>query len=126
MSKSDANKVTLGDRMKSFESVHAETSLIPSIPVYVRIDGRAFHTFTRGLQKPFDSDFTWTMKETVKHLHEKTNAFISYVQSDEISLCYLAPEKMPFETRLFKLESCLAGMASAAFCVFGSQTKLKR
>lgn len=125
MNNSDENKVTLGDRMKSFESVHTETSLIPSIPVYVRIDGRAFHTFTRGLQKPFDSDFAWTMKETVKHLHEKTNAFISYVQSDEISLCYLAPEKMPFETRLFKLESCLAGMASAAFCVFGSQTKLK-
>lgn len=119
MSKSDANKVTLGDRMKYFESVHTETSLIPGIPVYVRIDGRAFHTFTRGLSKPFDPDLAKAMKETTKYLHDKTNAFISYVQSDEISLCYLAPEKMPFGTRLFKLESCLAGMASAAFCVNG-------
>lgn len=109
----------LGDRMKEFESVHTETSLIPGIPVYVRIDGRAFHTFTRGLAKPFDPDFARAMKETTKYLHDKTNAFISYVQSDEISLCYLAPEKMPFGTRLFKLESCLAGMASAAFCVNG-------
>ena len=119
MSKGDANKVTLGDRMKSFESVHTETSLIPGIPVYVRIDGRAFHTFTRGLAKPFDPGFASAMKETTKHLHDKTNAFISYCQSDEISLCYLAPEKMPFGTRLFKLESCLAGMASAMFCVNG-------
>ena len=125
MSKSDANKESLGDRMQSYEMVHTKTSLVPRIPVYVRIDGRAFHTFTHGLKKPFDVDFTWTMKETTKYLHDKTNAFISYVQSDEISLCYLEPSKMPFETRLFKLESCLAGMASAAFCVYGSKTRLK-
>ena len=124
-SKGNANRVTLGDRMKEFESVHTQTSLVPGIPVYVRIDGRSFHTFTRGLDKPFDPDFAWTMKEVTKHLHDKTNAFISYVQSDEISLCYLEPSKMPFETRLFKLESVLAGMASAAFCVYGSKTKLK-
>lgn len=124
-SKGNANRVSLGDRMKEFEMVHTQTSLVPGIPVYVRIDGRSFHTFTRGLQKPFDPDFAWTMKETTKHLHDKTNAFISYVQSDEISLAYLEPSKMPFETRLFKLESVLAGMASAAFCVYGSKTKLK-
>lgn len=124
-SKGNANRETLGDRMKEFESVHTQTSLVPGVPVYVRIDGRCFHTFTHGLQKPFDPDFAWTMKEVTKHLHDKTNAFISYVQSDEISLCYLEPSKMPFETRLFKLESVLAGMASAAFCVHGSKTKLK-
>ena len=125
VSKGNANRISLGDRMKEYESVHTQTSLVPGIPVYVRIDGRAFHTFTRGLGKPFDNDFAWTMKETTKHLHDKTNAFISYVQSDEISLCYIEPSKMPFETRLFKLESVLAGMASAAFCVYGSKIKLK-
>ena len=124
-SKGNANRVSLGDRMKEFEMVHTQTSLVPGIPVYVRIDGRSFHTFTRGLQKPFDPDFAWTMKETTKHLHDRTNAFISYVQSDEISLAYLEPSKMPFETSLFKLESVLAGMASAAFCIYGSKTKLK-
>ena len=124
-SKGNANRFSISDRMKEFESVHTQTSLVPGIPVYVRIDGRAFHTFTRGLDKPFDPDFAWTMKETTKHLHDKTNAFISYVQSDEISLCYLEPSKMPFETRIFKLESVFAGMASAAFCVYGMKTKLK-
>lgn len=119
------NRISLGDRMKAFENVHTETTLIPGIPVYVRLDGRSFHTFTKGLEKPFDKDFQWTMKEVTKHLHDKTGAFVSYVQSDEISLCYLEPKKMPFETRLFKLESCLAGMASSAFAIFGSKTKLK-
>ena len=124
-SKGNANRECLGDRMKSYESVHTETSLIPKIPVYIRLDMRCGHTFTRGLVKPFDPDFAWTIKEVTKHLHDKTNAFISYVQSDEISLCYFEPSKMPFETRLFKLESVLAGMASAAFCVYGMKTKLK-
>ena len=124
-SKSSANSKSLGDRMKEYESVHTQALLVPKVPVYVRIDGRAFHTFTRGLDRPFDKDFAWTMKEVTKHLHDKTNAFISYCQSDEISLCYLKPSKMPFETRLFKLESVLAGMASAAFCVYGAKTKLK-
>ena len=124
-SKGNANRISLGDRMKEFESVHTQTSLVPGIPVYVRIDGRAFHTVTKGLQKPFDPDFAFTMKEVTKHLHDKTNAFISYVQSDEISLCYFEPSKMPFETRLFKLESVLAGMASSAFCVYGMKTNLK-
>ena len=78
VSKGNANRISLGDRMKEYESVHTQTSLVPGIPVYVRIDGRAFHTFTRGLGKPFDNDFAWTMKETTKHLHDKTNAFISY------------------------------------------------
>ena len=124
-SKGNANRISLGDRMKEFESVHTQTSLVPGIPVYVRIDGRAFHTVTKGLQKPFDPDFAFTMKEVTKHLHDKTNAFISYVQSDEISLCYFEPSKMPFETRLFKLESVFAGMASSAFCVYGMKTNLK-
>lgn len=125
VSKGNANRISLGDEMKEYENVHTQTSLVPKIPVYVRVDGRAFHRFTKGLDKPFDKDFLWTMKQVTKHLHSKTNAFISYVQSDEISLAYLEPSKMPFETRLFKLESVIAGMASAAFCVYGSKTRLK-
>ena len=106
-------------RMKEYEST-TDYSLIPRIPVYVRIDGRAFHSFCRPLRKPFDEDFTETIKAVTKYLHEKTNAALSFCQSDEISLCWLAPEKMPFGTRLFKIQSVLAGMASSAFCVFGS------
>lgn len=107
-------------RMKLFEAT-TDYSLIPKIPVYVRLDGRAFHTFCRGLDRPFDMEFSAVMKKVTAYLHEKTNAMMSFCQSDEISLVFESPEKMPFGTRLFKVQSVLAGMCSAAFCVFGSQ-----
>lgn len=112
-------RTDLSIRMKEFEAV-TDYSLVPKIPVYVRLDGRAFHTFCRGLDKPFDYEFSSVIKAVTRHLHEKTNAVLSFCQSDEISLVFESPEKMPFGTRLFKVQSVLAGMASAAFCVFGA------
>jgi hypothetical protein len=44
---------TLGNRMKGYEST-PKARLVPRIPVMMRLDGRAFHTFTRTLQKPYD------------------------------------------------------------------------
>ena len=125
--KKQPNKITLGDRMKKFESVTTDTSLVPGIPVYVRLDGRSFHTFCNGLNKPFDMHFVEIMQEVTKYLHDKTGAAISYVQSDEISLGYLEPSKMPFDGRLFKIQSVFAGMASSMFtylCLKSGQGRL--
>ena len=44
----------LGLRMKNFYESVPKTSLMRRTPVAIRIDGKAFHTFTRGFQKPFD------------------------------------------------------------------------
>ena len=114
----------LDERMKEYERVTTSRSLIHGIPVYARIDGRAFHTFCKPLDKPFDEDFVSTMQKTCAYLVEKTNAIVGYVQSDEISLGWIEPRKAPFETRLFKLESVLAGMATSAFTLFGLKTDL--
>ena len=114
----------LDDRMKEYEAVTTSYSLIHRIPVYARIDGRAFHTFCRPLNKPFDDDFVSVMQKTCAYLVEKTNALVGYVESDEISLAWAEPSKMPFETRLFKLESVLAAMATSAFTLYGLETKL--
>ena len=47
-------KDSLGDRMKgNYESV-TKTKLVKRMPVAIRIDGKAFHTFTRGFNKPYD------------------------------------------------------------------------
>ena len=46
-------KDSLGDRMKRYEGV-SRTYLVRRMPVIIRIDGKAFHTFTKGFQKPFD------------------------------------------------------------------------
>lgn len=40
-------------RMKEYEAV-SKTRLTKRMPVIIRVDGRAFHTFTRGFNKPYD------------------------------------------------------------------------
>lgn len=124
--KKQGNKknISLDERMKEYEAVTTSHTLIHGIPVYARIDGRAFHTFCDPLDKPFDAVMTEVMQKTCAYLVEKTNAMVGYVESDEISLAWLEPSKVPFETRLFKLESVLAAMATSAFTLFGLETKL--
>ena len=52
----------LGTRMKEFYEKSAQTKLIRRMPVAIRIDGKAFQTFTRGFQKPFDNVLIKTMQ----------------------------------------------------------------
>ena len=105
----------LGNRLKTYEALTTSTMLMPSLPVYARIDGRAFHTFCKGLNKPFCLEFVETMQEVTKFLVEKTNARLGYVESDEISLGWEFTEDTPFNGRLFKLQSVLASMATSKF-----------
>lgn len=109
---------SLGDRMKIYEGIEAERILMPRLPVIARIDGRAFHTLTRGLDRPFDVWFSNTMIETTQALVEHSNALIGYTQSDEISLVFYAEDadsEMFFNGRTFKLTSVLASIATAYF-----------
>lgn len=105
----------MGDRLKYYEGIEAGRVLIPHLPICVRVDGRAFHTFTRGMKRPYDVDMSNAMIDTMKYLVEKTDACIGYVQSDEISLI-LSDEKDPmFGGRVQKLTSVIASMATAMF-----------
>ena len=105
----------LGTRIKRLEAQTTKTTLMPGLPVYARIDGRAFHTFCRGLKKPFCYELVETMQEVTKFLVEETHAQLGYVQSDEISLCWLDIDKAPFDGKLFKLQSVLASLATSKF-----------
>ena len=115
----------LGTRMKSFESVTTGTKLLLPLPLIARIDGRAFHTFTRGMNKPFDLTLVETMQEVCKYLVDETNAKLGYVQSDEISLCWFEPKLAPFDGKLFKLQSVLASMATSKFICYISDKAIK-
>lgn len=115
MSKKEQEHDTLGNRLKQYEALSTSRRLMPNTPVYARIDGRAFHTFCRGLEKPFSKAFIEVMQETCKYLVEETNACLGYVQSDEISLGWESIVKAPFDGRVQKLESNLASLASAKF-----------
>ena len=115
MSKREQDHDSLGNRIKLYEALSTSRQLMPNCPVYARIDGRAFHTFCRGLEKPFSKAFILVMQETCKFLVEETNACLGYVQSDEISLGWESIVKAPFDGRVQKLESNLASLASAKF-----------
>lgn len=111
----------LGTRIKKLEYQTTGTRLMPGLPVVCRIDMRAGHTFCRGLNKPWCLEYVETMQEVTKFLIEETHANLGYVQSDEISLCWLDVDKAPFDGKLFKLESVLASLATAKFITYISE-----
>lgn len=79
-------KDSFGDRMKAYESI-PKISLTRRVPVIIRLDGKAFHAFTRGMKKPFNSILMQTMQETMKYLCENIQGCVlGYTQSDEITL----------------------------------------
>lgn len=92
------NKDSLGDRMKTYEYV-TRTYLTRRMPVIIRLqalDGKAFHSFTRGLKKPFDEIFVKSMQDTMKYLCENVQGCVlGYCQSDEIttSACRLSEQR---------------------------------
>lgn len=58
----------LGTRMKEFYEQVPKTRLMRRTPVAIRIDGKAFHTFTKGFKKPFDEVLVEAMQETTEYL----------------------------------------------------------
>ncbi len=109
---------SLGNRMKEYEMAEAGRMLIPGLPIMLRLDGKGFSTFTRGLERPFDKRLTDLMVATTKFLVEETNAIVGYHQSDEISLVLFTekPEsQLFFDGRIQKLTSVVSSMATAYF-----------
>lgn len=110
---------SLGDRMKSYEGV-ASGELMRRTPVIIRIDGKAFHTFTVGCDKPFDRDLSHAMLVTTLMLCSQIQgAVFGYTQSDEISI--LLQDWATFETdrwygyKVQKMASVAASIATAQF-----------
>jgi len=113
-------KDQLGDRMKSFYEDRTRTSLPRRTFTIIRIDGKAFHTYTRGLTRPFDQGLIDDMNETTKFLCESIQgAKFGYVQSDEISILLTDFEKTTtdawFDGNIQKMASISASMATAKF-----------
>ena len=123
-SKGKANARPLSERMKTYEAVTTETRLIEKLPIYARIDMRAGHTWCRGLQKPFDQHYAEAMQKATAYVVEKTGAAMGMTQSDEASFVWLDDTKIPFGTRLFKLQSVLASMFTSAFVIEASRNGL--
>lgn len=109
----------LGDRMKIYENV-TRTYLTRRTPVIIRIDGKAFHTFTKGFVKPFDDILVQTMQDTMKYLCENIEGCVlGYTQSDEITLVLCDYKKLTsqawFDNNIQKMCSISASMATLEF-----------
>jgi len=110
----------LGTRMKTFYEQVPKTRLVRRTPVAIRIDGKAFHTFTRGFEKPFDEVLGRAMRETMKYLCENIQGCVlGYTQSDEITLILIDYKKLNssawFDYEVQKMCSIAASMATMAF-----------
>lgn len=110
----------LGIRMKEFYEQVPKTRLVRRMPVAIRVDGKTFHTFTKGFRKPFDDILIKTMQETTKYLCENIQGCVlGYTQSDEITLILVDYQKLTssawFDYEVQKLCSISASMATMAF-----------
>jgi len=124
-------KDSLGDRMKANYEHRSRYKLTRRLPVIIRLDGKAFHTFTRGCERPFDSNLQTTMCSTALALCEDVQGCkCAYVQSDEISLLLTDYDKLTtdawFDYNLQKIVSVSAGIASSTFTICGWDTFHKR
>lgn len=114
-----SNKDSLGDRMKKYEDAY-RIHMPERMPVLLRIDGKAFHSYTKGCKSPFDQALVDCMDDTAKYLCKNImGAQLSYVQSDEISILLKNYQDINsqsyFDNSLQKIVSVAAGMASGIF-----------
>lgn len=112
----------LGDRMKMLEA-NTQSTLVPGQPVIVRLDGKGFSRFCKGMTKPYDKRFRKCMVKTMVYLCKQWNAVCGYTQSDEITLLLrnevsveaLTLSGIPFSGRTQKLVSLTSAKASTYF-----------
>lgn len=110
-----SDTMPLGDRIKSYEHQFTGYTIDSSLPFIARVDGKAFHTYTKRMRKPFDERFVKAMQETAKKLTETFDPILSYVQSDEITLLF-KPTAEPFLSgKLSKMNSIIAATATYWF-----------
>lgn len=120
-------KDALSVRMKEFYEMRTRTYLPRRTYTIIRIDGKAFHTYTRGLKKPFDLGLIEDMDETAKYLCKNIQgAKMAFVQSDEISIVLTDFDTLQtdawFDGEVQKIVSISASMATSKF----NQLRTKR
>lgn len=109
----------LGNRMKGYESA-TKRLLIRRMPVIIRLDGRAFHTFTRPLKEPFNEQMHELMVQSMFGLMTNMqNAVLGYTQSDEMSILLhdwsTHETQQWFDGKQSKIESVAASILTAEF-----------
>ena len=99
--------------MKDYE-VYSSLKVPKNSKVIVRLDGRAFHKLAKDLDliKPYDENFYQVMAKVCEDLFKEFSPSFVYTFSDEISLLL---DNLPFEGRVEKIDSVMAGFTSSSF-----------
>jgi len=110
----------ISDRIKEYYEDRTKTFLMRRMITIIRLDGKGFSKWTKGLNKPFDEGFTDDMIETAKYLCTNIQgAKFAYAQSDEISVVLTDFDNLEtsawFDYNVQKMTSIAASMATAKF-----------
>ena len=110
----------LGDRMKSYYEDRTRYALPRRTFTLIRLDGKAFHSYTRGLKRPFDDQLMVDMDETAKFLcKEIQGSKFAFVQSDEISIVLTDFDSLDtdawYDGNISKIVSVSASLATGKF-----------
>ena len=110
----------LGDRMKKAYENRTRILLPRRTYTIIRVDGKAFHTYTKGCKRPFDAGLVHDMDETAIYLCKNIQgAKFGFVQSDEISILLTDFDKLDtdawFDGNIQKIVSVASSMATAKF-----------
>ena len=113
-------KDPIGDRMKSYYEDRTRYKLTRRTNTIIRIDGKAFSNYTKGLKRPFDLGLMEDMNKTTEYLCQNIQgAKFGYVQSDEISILITDYDDISthawFDGNLQKMSSIAASLATAKF-----------
>jgi tRNA(His) 5'-end guanylyltransferase len=106
--------------MKDYERLFTSQRVMPQLPTFCRIDGKAFHSWTSDLRRPYDERLSKLFVDTTRFLLEETGAKIGYTQSDEITLCWHFEDyksQLFFDGKIHKLNSVIASLATGYFNV---------
>lgn len=114
--------MNLGDRVKTYEKTFLHTAL-KRTPLIIRVDGKAFHTFTKNLDKPFDKELMNAMVISAEYVANNMQGFkMAYIQSDEATFFLSDYDTLEtegwFDYKLPKLISISAAMMTGAFNKF--------
>ena len=112
--------MNLGERMKENYELRSQTKLLRRMPVIIRLDGKAFHTFTKGFNKPFDECLSQAMCDTMEYLCKTIQGCVlGYTQSDEITLVLVDYKELEtdawYDYKVQKLCSVSASIATLWF-----------
>lgn len=113
-------KDQLGDRMKDLYEDRTRFKLGRRTNTVIRVDGKSFHTYTKGLVRPFDQGLMDDMDATAEFLCQNIQgAKFAYVQSDEISILVTDYDDLQthawFDNNIQKMASIAASLATAKF-----------